>query len=334
MRCVYIYPLKNPENSFHIAGREYIQALSKLCDVEEVDEGDAREGKIPDGDLIFVHPFFYNAPFLYRHLGDRKVVGVDVADSDRLSAMAVDYANRMARSFVVPSNFSAWAYKRSGIKARVVVWPHALPEEWWSPKSHSCPDVPEREEGALHILFFWLHSHWRKGVDVLYVSLLRLRDMGVRFKLWVKARGDIAPLHVFDHVKIDKFLDTECLMALYEAADVVALPSRGGGFERNGLEALARGTPVVAPQVGSWVEYFPPWLAPRLLAAVERFEVVLPNNPIHVGVGPRADPTDFALKIMMAPELKPLVAASREWLYERFSIRALERRVRETIHLL
>ncbi|MGB9705603.1 MAG: hypothetical protein ACPL3C_09145, partial [Pyrobaculum sp.] len=102
------------------------------------------------------------------------------------------------------------------------------------------------------------------------------------------------------------------------SSDVVLVPSRGGGFERNALEALALGVPALVPAVGPWVEYIPPKLFPYLAVAVEGFDTVLPNNPIHTGRGPRADARDLAEKALNAPSIRREVERERQWVLSRF----------------
>jgi glycosyltransferase involved in cell wall biosynthesis len=73
--------------------------------------------------------------------------------------------------------------------------------------------------------------------------------------------------------------------ALYDLADITLMFSRGGGFEVNALESLARGTPVVTSNIGSWTDYVPPYLQVRVGEKVKVFE----DNAIHVGYGYRVD---------------------------------------------
>jgi glycosyltransferase involved in cell wall biosynthesis len=74
-------------------------------------------------------------------------------------------------------------------------------------------------------------------------------------------------------------------MALYDLADITLMFSRGGGFEVNALESLARGVPVVTSNVGSWTDYVPSYLQVKVGERVRVFE----DNAIHVGYGYKVD---------------------------------------------
>jgi glycosyltransferase involved in cell wall biosynthesis len=82
-------------------------------------------------------------------------------------------------------------------------------------------------------------------------------------------------------------------MALYDLADVTLVLSRGGGFEHNALESLARGVPVVTSNRGSWTDYVPQYLQVKTGEKVKVFE----GNAIHVGYGYKVDVEDALGKI-------------------------------------
>jgi glycosyltransferase involved in cell wall biosynthesis len=69
--------------------------------------------------------------------------------------------------------------------------------------------------------------------------------------------------------------------------------SRGGAFEVNALESLARGIPVVTSNVGSWVDYVPDFLRVKVGDKVKVFD----DNIIHVGLGNKIDVDDAVNKI-------------------------------------
>ena len=86
-------------------------------------------------------------------------------------------------------------------------------------------------------------------------------------------------------ILVSGWLSDNDVVALYDMSDIYLLFSRGGGFELNGLEALARGNIVLAPEYGSWVDYIPE--EDRL--PVARWVKVLPGNEYHIGLGPEID---------------------------------------------
>ena len=70
-------------------------------------------------------------------------------------------------------------------------------------------------------------------------------------------------------------------MELYDLSDIYTLFTRGGGFEMNGLEAVARGLVTLAPKGGAWDDYLPSFS----LLPSRKCRYVLKDNPIHVGGG-------------------------------------------------
>jgi glycosyltransferase involved in cell wall biosynthesis len=99
-------------------------------------------------------------------------------------------------------------------------------------------------------------------------------------------------------------------MALYDLADVTLVFSRGGGFEHNALESLARGVPVVTSNRGSWTDYVPQFLQVKAGERVRVFE----GNVIHVGYGYRVDVESALDKINdILDNYEDYKAKVREW---------------------
>ncbi len=111
------------------------------------------------------------------------------------------------------------------------------------------------------------------------------------------------------------------LVHLYDACDILFAPSRGGGFELNILEAMARGLPVATsdwPTIQEYTEGHAVTINSRGMVKP------LPNDPIHIGYGVDPDPEDAYLKleymIENLEELKkkamtyaPLVRSKYSW---------------------
>jgi len=234
-----------------------------------------------------------------------QVIGIDVCDSDRIGDYAVALLNE-ADKVIVPSNFAREVCARSGVRRPVHVLWHGVDPEWYSEPNvwESGPRQPVNAAVAFPYLFklktkrrvllYWLwHSAERKGwfeVAEMYERLVRERsDVVLVMKTPVKdvpgvvqlkkKLGELGVIQVFGWVS-----DYE-KMALYDLADITLNFSRGGGFELNGLESLARGVPCVASNWGSWVDYMPGFLTVRTGEKV----VVLPGNSIHVGYGYKVD---------------------------------------------
>lgn len=289
----YVYPMWH-RVSFTLIAEKHIEKLKKRYKVERIDELAFPHIMPMSRPIVFLHPFFFimsrSARFISRKLHlYRAIIGVDVADSDHISNLAVsmtDYADAM----IVPSSFSRKAYVRSGVKVPVYVVPHGLDWEWYTKQNiadryfQDLLLIKERRKYKYMLFFLW-HSDYRKGADLvieIYKRLIRERK-DVKLVLKTKtADGRVAQvLRSLGAIHVYGWLTEEQKMALYDACDIYILATRGGGFEMNGLEALARGLPVIAAKGGSWEDYLPDWL----LVESRPTPYVLKDNPIHDGKG-------------------------------------------------
>jgi glycosyltransferase involved in cell wall biosynthesis len=218
------------------------------------------------------------------------LIGVDVADSNRMSELAVrltEYSTAM----IVPSNFARDSYVNSGVRKPVYVVPHGVDEEIFNPEE---PDYATGSMGVLRsfkdrgfkiLVSFIPHSPYRKGYDLLEQIftcvkrerndvVLVLKD-GSGLHLCVNSMTDRIPIIGEGWIGED---EKDLLLRM---CDIYLHTSRGGGFEHPPLEALARGVPMIGAKGGSWDDYMPDW------AGVESKPsgIVLDGNPIHVGIG-------------------------------------------------
>ncbi|RLE83980.1 MAG: hypothetical protein DRJ67_11285, partial [Thermoprotei archaeon] len=220
------------------------------------------------------------------------VVGIDVADSDRISEVATMLANR-ASALIVPSRWSRDACLRSGVRVPVYVVPHGLDREWYEgkPEIHIFRDVLrlKEREGYKYLLFFCMHSPYRKGLDLVLDVYERVRRERKDIVLIAKLHSpnDISTqvIRALGGIMVYGWLTERQKRELYDVADIYLLFSRGGSFEMNGLEALARGLVVVAGERGPWTEYLPH----DALLPTRRVERVLSWSMIHVGGGYEID---------------------------------------------
>lgn len=289
----YVYPMWH-RVSFTLIAEKHIEKLKKRYKVERIDELAFPHIMPMSKPIVFLHPFFFimsrSSRFISRKLHLYKaIIGVDVADSDHISNLAVsmtDYANAM----IVPSSFSRQAYVRSGVRVPIYVVPHGLDWEWYTKPSiadkyfQDLLLIKERRKYKYMLYFLW-HSDYRKGADLvieIYKRLIRERK-DVKLVLKTKtADGRVAQvLRSLGAIHVYGWLTEEQKMALYDACDIYILATRGGGFEMNGLEALARGLPVIAAKGGSWEDYLPDYL----LVESRPTPYVLKDNPIHDGKG-------------------------------------------------
>ena len=289
----YVYPMWH-RVSFTLIAEKHIEQLRGRYRVERIDELAFPHIMPSSRPVVFLHPFFYmmtrSSRFIARKLHlYRAIIGVDVADSDHISSLAVsmtDYATAM----VVPSSFARKAYVRSGVRVPVHVVPHGLDDEWYE-KPNTAPQyfsdllrLKERR-GYRYLLYFLWHSDYRKGADLVIEIYKRLIRERKDVKLILKTANQDGPvastLKMMGAIHVYGWLTEEQKMALYDTADVYILASRGGGFEMNGLEAIARGLPTIAARGGSWEDYLPDFL----LVDSRPTQYVLKDNPIHDGRG-------------------------------------------------
>jgi len=131
-------------------------------------------------------------------------------------------------------------------------------------------------------LFFCVHSPFRKGLDIVEKILTRVSAEGYAFSTIVKG---IQPEGI-KAFAVKGRLGWSQIRALYDSADILLMPSRGGSFELNGLEALARGLPVLATEGGAWCEYMEGY---GVLVKSVANPVVLPASEFHAGRGVEMD---------------------------------------------
>ena len=323
MRLLYVYP-QHHTVSFTLIARKHVEYLRRLglAEIQELDEL-AFPGFRPQVKYMAVlHPHIYiwhrvlawYDSRLSERLKDRMpgylerlrssydgIVAVDVCDSDRMSVYAVELLNQ-ADKVVVPSNYCVEVYRSSGVKVPVYRVPHGVDPEWYStpnvwdgaPARTLNPALLEvylyKLRRGKRLLLFWLwHSSARKGwpeVKEVYGRLVRERkDVVLLLKTVHPNMPEFQEVMHLGAIQVYGWLDEFEKMALYDLADITLMFSRGGGFEVNCLESLARGVPCVASYWGSWKDYLPPFLGVRVGERVKVFE----GNTIHIGYGYRVD---------------------------------------------
>ena len=313
---IYCYPQWHTV-SFTLVAKKHVEQLRKYTKVYEWDELALPDVYVLSPFALCLQPVFGSVwrwvqqtrrvepsfEKAVRSLAERlrkyeKVLGFEVADSDAVSDLAIELLEPVDE-LVVPSEWSRQTFVRSGCRKPVRVIPHGLDREWYELP----PQTPQPGGSqALYVLYrykldigkklllFWMwHSPERKGwfeVKQFYEALRRERG---DVALVVKTGEPLALDHTYasrlNVVNIWGWLSETEKMQLYDLADITLLFTRGGGFELNGLESLARGVPVIAHRKGSWAEYAPDWcLVPEALR-VRVFE----GNAIHTGYGYTVD---------------------------------------------
>ena len=219
------------------------------------------------GSSLFVeHVRFRRHPLADRH------VGRTMFETDRIPAGWVAPCNDMDEIWV-PSRFNLETFARSGIApSKLHVIPGALPMDPFDARVAPAP-LPGVSGFVFLSVFAW---SWRKGWDVLVRAFAEefTPQEAVTLLLHVQpAYGRSVPDH---HAEIDRYLrdglglrlpdgaaiavrggwlSAVDLLRLYRAADAFVLPTRGEGFGRPFMEAMATGLPVIGTRWGGQVDF-------------------------------------------------------------------------------
>lgn len=314
MTVYYVCPYRFV--SFGIVANKHIQELRKYTEVLPVPEQDLDRGiVIKPNSTVIVHPLFYvfmgDRDWMYTFRIRRlhrlqqynpTIIAFDVADTNRISPKAVDLANKVD-VVCVPSGWCKRVYIESGVKTRVEVVPHGLSPTFINkPKEITSPIIrkllqEKKDNDYIYILYFLLHSGYRKGADLVYDAVGQIQQMYDNVILLVKRTEIVDPflleLRRLRTIEIAGFLNEQHLVELYDIADITIVPSRGGGFELNALESIARGIPTLVTSKGCFEDY----LQYTIPIKVAKEEPIFKNNPVHVGNGYTCDIEDFVDKL-------------------------------------
>lgn len=311
----YVYP-KYHNMSFSKIAREHIKQISPFVKVQQIDEEVLDNLQWLQPRNILLHPV------LYVTIGDRadlfegrqkrlrsllKVKGVlggfETADTNKISRLAIDTLNRLDVIFL-PSSYAKRVFQRSGATVPLHVIPHGLSDALLNPtreithqKMKEIRALKEKHDATL-VLFFCLHSEYRKGADIVYDAMDFLQRKYKDLFLVVKTSSEGGETNKkfkrLRSVQVKGWISEGDLRQLYDVCDMLVVPSRGGGFELNALEGIARGLPTLVPQDGCFLDYID-YAVPL---KVTGHPVVFPNNPIHVGKGFETDVDQLVQSIL------------------------------------
>ena len=268
---------------------------------------------------ILLHPFLY--PFAtafklhesIKSFGNllgmkNRIGGFDVSDSDKISSIAALLINKLDL-IMVPSSWCRDAFIRSGVRSEIVqVLPHGISNEFVSvglgedleTENSEIKMLRELKSGGgernILVLFFCVHSEWRKGADLVAEVMRRIqrKEVGKNVILVVKSGCDLNITYPgVRAVKVGGWLDGNDLRRLYDTCDILISPSRGGGFELNALEGISRGLVTLVTNGGCFIDLMQYYIGVN----VGRHVQPLPGNPVHIGFGPECDINDFEGKL-------------------------------------
>ena len=311
---VYFYPMYKT-HSFTYVAKQHIAYLKQFYKIHEADEIVLDTMRWNSRKNIVLHPPLY---FLAGHNWEtylqkkhrikrlfenaKTLIGIEVADTDRISDLAVQILNRFD-AIVVPSEFCRQVMFFSGVQTDVYVVPHgvnpAFLTEDTSIRSESMRKLLslKEERDYIFVLFFLAHSGFRKGADLVYEAMKRIQAEYKNVILVVK-RTDLIdpllpPLRRLRMIELSGWFSDRELRELYDVCDIVLCPSRGGGFELNALEGIARGKPTIVTSAGCFMDYIQYTIPVKVKEKVKLFG----DNIIHVGNGFTADIDDLTAKI-------------------------------------
>lgn len=213
------------------------------------------------------------------------VVGRTMFETDRLNPEHVARCNRMDAVWV-PTEFHVSSFRRSGVDpAKVVKLVQPVDVEFFDPAKHEALVLPSKapvlgsnsrastgREFVFLSVFKW---EQRKGWDVLLkayleefskadgVALYLLtsayhsdKDFSSKIKVFVERSGMKEPTDGWAPIYLlDAHIPQSDLPRIYKAADTFVLPSRGEGWGRPIVEAMAMSVPVIATNWSGPTEY-------------------------------------------------------------------------------
>jgi len=295
----YVYP-QHHDVSFKFVAKEHIKMLREKYTVYEIPALSFYQFTPFRDPISIIHPFFYSmwhwgkvefSFFEQYRSRTSAIIGVEVADSNRISAKFIDYANNYADRLIGNSEWTINAFKNSGLKIPIYKVVHnfnsrllAKDEELKIDEQVKYVEEKKKEKKFKLIMISLWHSDFRKGADLFHKIALQIQKERNDVYFLVKSGGariDFQDLRMFN---LTGNTDFDNIVKMYRISDLYLLTSRGGSFELNGLEAFISKIPTIATKGGAWEEYYPNTLKDLLVDSC-RNPTVLPGNPIHIGKG-------------------------------------------------
>jgi len=295
----YVYP-QHHDVSFKFVAKEHVKMLKEKYTVYEIPALSFYQFTPFKYPISIIHPFFYsmwhwtNVEFSFFEQYRTKVseiIGVEVADSNKIAEKYIEYGNNYADKIIVNSEWSKNAFKNSGLKVPIYKVVHNFNDRLLAKDEELNVDEQVKyiekvkNEKKIKLIFISLwHSDFRKGGDIFHAIAKEIQKERDDIYFLVKSgmqRTDFKDIKMFN---LTGNTDFDNIIKMYRISDLYLLPSRGGSFELNGLEAFVSKIPTVATKNGAWEEYFPPQLKDLLVNSCD-FPTVLPGNPIHIGKG-------------------------------------------------
>ncbi|HLK59011.1 MAG TPA: glycosyltransferase, partial [Chthonomonadaceae bacterium] len=302
-----------------------------------------------------------------RHPQAGRAIGRTMFETDRLPESWVQACNRMDAIWV-PSEFNKETFRLAGVAAeKLVVVPGCFDPVPYLKKENLTTEVTEehrgnteknkeREEGKFTFLsvFDWTRH---KGWDVLLKAFVQAfegrDDVQLVLKVWSSQgytpqniRDQAAELLRMEGHDLDadvrirfvfERLTQRELIALYQACDAFVLPSRGEGWGRPYMEAMACGLPTIGTNWSGNTAFMTPensyLLDYRLVPVPEIGWREIPTYQGHRWAEPDADHLRNTLRAVVdnREEGRRKGALARDEVCARFSREAVGKRMAEEI---
>lgn len=284
--------------------------------------------------------------------GYRIVIGRTMFETDRVNAQHVERCNRMDYVWV-PTDFHVKTFVESGVDPSKVVkivqpvdWkffdpvkykPFYLPSKGTLVLGSRSVNIKSESHFVFLSVFKWEH---RKGWDVLLRSYLKEfskvdgvalylltnpyytdSDFGNKILEFVEGSDLERPVHGWAPVYvIDKHIAQIDFPRIYKSADAFVLPSRGEGWGRPIVEAMAMSLPVIVTNWSGPTEYMTEENSYPL--PVERMSEVV-EGPFqgHLWAEPSGDKLQILMRHVMSnpEEAKAKGRQARDDMINRFS---------------
>ncbi len=291
-----------------------------------------------------VHVSHILAPHFTRRENACLNVGRTMFETDRLPENWVDACNRMDEVWV-PSEFNRESFTFAGVDSRKLrVVPGAIDVD-----AYDLATPALRIEGSRRFNFLSVFD-WtlRKGWDVLVKAFVEEFEQGEDVALIIKTHSSVGytmqqivgqvsdylvitlgkdPENVPDIIFQDAVVPAHRMPALYAAADCFVLPTRGEGWGRPYMEAMAMGLPTIGTNWSGNTAFMTPYNSYLLdCDVVEVPEQAWRETPTfqgHKWAEPNCAHLRRLMRIAFAEPAQALRvgAAGRLWLEEHFTYR-------------
>lgn len=272
-------------------------------------------------------------------------VGRTMFETDRLPIEWVHKLNELTEVWV-PSTFNKETFANAGVmEEKIHIVPGTIDETKYHPLHVKPHPLPEARRFKLLSVFDW---SIRKGWDLLLkaylesftseddvslvLKLSKINEPAAQVNQVVEQMKKKSGLKHLPHILvIDSRMSEEEMIGLYAACDAFVLPTRGEGWGRPFMEAMALEIPVIGTNWSGHLEFMNE--KNSYLIEVERMTPVPDSMPPHFHGHMWAEPSVEHLKILLLEvyrhrdRAKEKAKEARKSLFPRFSLKEVGRTI-------